>query len=226
MDLFVGKTSQIIFVTGYKRVGKDTFYDFLSGKIDSGKQYSYNVYCNPEQKSSVNILRKYMNNEISRFAFADELKREVLQRFDVSVTDSNKDQEISNNFLRSEKLKTNRDLLKFWGSFRKNSNANYWSQCVLDKIRSKNPSYPLITDWRYLDEYLYFREMNPQTQIVTIRLFRADNPIPPKADISEHDLDDFETDVLLVPSEKDFDIATEIFPFMRNYQLSGIMRDC
>ncbi len=56
----------------------------------------------------------------------------------------------------------------------------------------------IITDWRYPNEYEFLRQKD---EVLTIRVHRAEIPVPESEVISEHSLDFFETDFLLVPVE-------------------------
>ncbi len=85
-------------------------------------------------------------------------------------------------------------------------NTNHFVQQVVNQIVSdKNISSIVITDWRHVHEYEFIKQYIEQHhlpwKIVTIRLFREEVPIPDASEKSEHNLDNFQTDQVLVSKQ-------------------------
>ena len=72
----------------------------------------------------------------------------------------------------------------------------------------------VITDWKYPDEKEYIKSLK-FSEVVTWRLFCSTVPIPD--DRTEHVLDTFPTEFLVVRDQEEFRKALEAFPQYENY---------
>lgn len=81
--------------------------------------------------------------DCKRFAFADELKREVADALGVSVVEINANKPAY------------RPVLQWWGEWRRGQNENYWVEKVAARIDREKPEWQgvaVITDVRYPNE--------------------------------------------------------------------------
>ena len=194
-------------VCGYKRTGKDYLFKMFNNEID----FNWVVYTKPNSDKEFGINddnRINKDNRINRVGFADALREEVNNLYDVR---SDEDYDVLKEMVIKDG-RTYRDLLIEHAAFRRNQNIDYWISLASKDIISKNDV--MITDWRYPNEVDYL--LNLDLKITTIRVFRSEVPIPPVEMISEHQLDDIVTDFLLVP-ENEFNKACEIFPQYKSY---------
>jgi len=182
----------IILICGYRRTGKDTLYEILKGN----NSFVWRVY----SKNVLNIYPKAIQK-----SFALELKRYVSKKYSIPeyIPDNEKDLKIYDG-------KSARDLYIFEGERKRSKNINYWC----DRLNLDDDKDYVITDLRYRNEVNYFKNK----EHVTIRVFRSDVEIPDKDIDSEHDLDGFKTDYLLVTSKEEFKKCLEIFPQYSDYE--------
>jgi hypothetical protein len=109
-------------------------------------------------------------------------------------------------------------LLRDWyidyGSQMRAIHLDYWCHRGLGDftVQEEGQGHPVVTDWRFLNEMTFaFRNFSAD-HIQSVRVFRADAPIP-AADIeSEHQLDKYETDFLALPSITHLPEALKHFP--------------
>ena len=194
-------------ICGYRGSGKDTLFKWLMGdETYTFKGISYNP----------NIpLDLPMTKNISRFAFADSLKKEVLlslnlPRFNSEAYKDTPLEQIFNLLKVSlspdiNKEMTLRDVYILYAAQKKKENIDYWCEKVHENIifEDENSECYIITDWRYIHEREYFLKLG---KVVTIRIYRKDVNVPNAE--SERNLDDFKTDWVFVP-EKNYEIEIE-----------------
>lgn len=197
-------------VCGYKRTGKDTLVKMFNQEED----FNWVVYHNPETKSHFKI------EPVKRVGFADKLREEVNLILDISEEidyDTFKETVVRDN-------KTYRDFLIEHAAYRRGQNIDYWVERAAkwnklnNNINENTEEHIMITDWRYPNESEYLRKSG--LDVITIRVFRSEVPVPPDNIISEHQLDNMDTDFLLVPranTEDEFGKACELFPQYQNF---------
>jgi hypothetical protein len=170
----------VIFITGYRRMGKDTLYKQLCGKIP----FNWIIYRYKDVSKTFPPIKSY-----KRVAFADELKREVIEYYKLPYTleevEKIKDERILYTL-------TFRDLCIELSKEKRKLDTNYW----INKVRNLVDDNTIITDWRYPNE-LYINDSNT----ITIRVHRHNVPIPDLSIESEHALDGYKTDFLLVDKD-------------------------
>lgn len=208
--------NNIVLICGYKKTGKDFLFNFLTGKL-SDKNIQLAVYTTNYDEMSyydMKIIQSFKT--YLRQAFADELKKEVELEFPLckkDIPDSDKEKTIP------EYEKSARTIWIEKAKIRRKEDIDYWCKKIDHNIDS------IITDFRYHTEFKYcFENFN---KINTIRYFRKEVEIPPFAkdikDDSEHNLDNFTTDFLIVPfedKEEHFRKACEIFPQYKKFGYS------
>jgi hypothetical protein len=201
----------IILLCGYRRTGKDSFYQKLT---NNDIPYVWHIYQdlnkNPDFPKNVEYIRT---------AFADALKIETSQIYGISSNDDNKDVKNIIHYKTSE-LVSKRDIFIEWASVRRLEDPNYWCKAAfinLDYI----DKWIVVTDWRFTNEEIYVKEIS--SNVITCRLFRSDVAEPDKEIISEHELDNTITDFLFLSSEDEFPDFIKKFPQYKNYTKTGVI---
>jgi hypothetical protein len=172
---------QIVLVGGYKRHGKDHFFNNLlskKGLVD----YSY---VSGLDKISLDLIHK-------RLAFADYLKEEYSRRINVPVEEIEKHKEAHRSFLIKLALELR--------SMDKYIFTKIISDKIEDEIKNANGEKKsfVITDFRQPDEYGYLiNKYRGVCKIITVRIMCENGEIPPHELGLERDLDDFVFDVNL-----------------------------
>jgi dephospho-CoA kinase len=168
----------------------------LSGKICSGKDYV------------ANILVKYKN--FKRYAFADELKNEVSREYlidrDLLDTQYGKACLFKNG-------KTYRTLMIEHAHNSKRNNKNYYTDKLINHIKSNNDKQIAISDFRYPYEYSRIVEALRDTHdILTVNV---DRKYCLRLDIeSEMALEDFEYDLLLDNNGDEHHVLSQFYDFI------------
>lgn len=205
---------KVILICGYRRTGKDTFYQKLIGEKFP---FSWLVYAATTDKRATERWQTLIAkaSQIKRLAFADKLKAEIKEIYgiDPAIPDKQKDTKMFIHHITGEKV-SYRDICIEWGTFRKWRNHNYWVSKVWEEMHNNN--IYLITDFRFAEELIYLYG-KPGVEIITIRLYRKSVPEPPLEIESEHGLDLIRTDYLLLEEPLDEEIS-EKFPQYRNFQ--------
>ena len=212
---------RIVLVSGYRRTGKDTFYQILQGECKS--HFTWHAYAKPS--ASVKDLRS-PGMKFQQKSFAQELKLETAKEYGIPEFVSDDDKDVKQ-YLDTETndIVSARDLYIKHGALRRSQDRNYWCRRVLDAITEANIqdqslSYT-VTDWRFPNEYAY--TVSRFSDAVTVRLWNSDVPEPPADVESEHALDAHATDLLLIPHYKphEFQRALEKFPQYADYEHVG-----
>lgn len=113
------------------------------------------------------IIQKHWPHA-QRFAFADELKREVSDGYQIELHRIEADKEHY------------RPLLQLWGVGRREHNPNYWIEKVDAQIQAAQPNIAIITDVRFPNEVGYVRSHGG----IVARVVRAHNG-PANSHVSE-----------------------------------------
>jgi hypothetical protein len=160
----------------------------LSGYAGSGKT------------TACGLLTEILKPRVSIAAFADAVKDEVaaMYGFDRRLCDTPAGKKSV--IVTDSDRKTVRDLLIEHSAAMKftHGNSGYWADIVADRIResSNTDSTWILHDWRYKREIQALRVAFPDARLVTIRIVRPD--VTPLTDPSEHDLDGFPMDHVLM----------------------------
>jgi hypothetical protein len=194
----------MLFCCGYKRTGKTTF---CSNLAQYRFEYDWQIYCAHEDVGKTkHRLLSFVDSDTG--AFADAIKSRV--RFDLGyLGDFEKDKDtlfIGGKLLRQHLIDT--------GATGRAWNQGYWVNQLL--LAHANAKRLIVSDFRFKNEYYYA----PATPF-TVRLFRSDVPVPAPDIGSEHDLDQFRTNAVLVPSERDFEQCCDYFPMYSSYEHCG-----
>jgi len=208
-------SSKIIMLCGYKRTGKDILFKKISLNKEKTKNlFSWKVY------KDKNLDNEFIKKETfyKRIAFADNLKEEasIIYGIPHNIKDSQKDIK-KYTHLKTQKLISARDIYIEWGTYRILDDPYYWCRSASTNIDPCKTITNIFTDWRYIDEFNYLNyNFN---NISTWRLFRSDVPYPDISISSEHNLDNFKTDYLLVRKDLDYEFqkAILLFPQYKNY---------
>jgi hypothetical protein len=88
---------------------------------------------------------------------------------------------------------------------------NYWVKEALAPTFGMGKNAVVCSDWRFVNEFNACTNHPVNVNGTSVRLFRPDVPVPAIDINSEHDLDGYKTDYLLIPKPSDFEIATKTF---------------
>lgn len=222
------KEAKIVLVCGYRRTGKDTLYSILSKQIRSVNLFKWRIY-------RLSSMKHEFNSGIYvRMAFADALKCEASEEYGIPliISDTEKDVKQFKHY-KSGKIVSARDIYIEWGTIKRNEDIDYWCKalindfyalnCSSDEFKeeysiSKDPRVTcVVTDWRFENEVKYV--LTTFSDVITIRVYRSDVPIPDANIDSEHDLNKYPTDILLIQDgiEGEFEKAVELFPQYHDY---------
>lgn len=224
----------IYLICGYKGTGKDTLYKYIREKrkdishLYGIKTLSYAVLSTKDNKFDLN---KYYDT--SRISFADLLKEEVIEIYSIPEiynTDDSKDIPITEFEIDNEldtKMKgmdlespySFRDFCIYHAKIRRDEDSEYWIKKSL--VNFTDYCNNMVTDFRYPNEEQYLKSLE-DVNVITIRVFRSCIEIPPQNMISEHQLDDFTTDYVLVPyknTKHEIEKLKEKFPQYADYEI-------
>jgi hypothetical protein len=200
-----------ILICGYRRTGKDTLYSILTTSPTSVDRFKWRIYHRMNQSTQISKQFDCMNYE--RIAFADILKREASDIYGIPMQVSDADKDIKQ-FVhyQTHELVSARDIYIEHGRIRREQDPEYWCKAAF-----ANKTNTIVTDWRYHNEAAY--AINHIDNVLTIRIYRSAVPEPDSSIDSEHDLDTYLTDFLLLPDgiEDEFNKAIIKFPQYINY---------
>lgn len=153
---------KIILVNGKATAGKDTFYKYV------------------KENYLLHSTKKCV-----RMAFADELKKYLLER----GWNGKKDEE-------------GRKLLQYTGdNLKSRYGQDYFANIILEEIDESDADIIIITDWRYENEYKIIKS---KYDVVTVHINRI-GLVPNDTHSSENSLDNFNFDYIIINSgKKDF----------------------
>jgi len=206
----------IILVCGYRRTGKDSFYNKLSSS-DSDCNFEWEVYVHPDKAHLYqNKSDCFGSGPYQRFSFADRLKEEAspVYGIPVSVPEEEKDVKQFVHYQTGHAVSA-RDIWIEWGAIRRAQDKDYWCKLI-------NPSADvctIVTDWRFPNEGQFIKDQH-DAETRTVRLYRSGVAIPEASIESERALDQYETDFLLVPVG-DILHALSHFPQYFTYEYLG-----
>lgn len=182
----------ILLVSGYRRHGKDTFFNHLTG---SDSRFVYH----PVTFDLVPF--EFPKETYRRFAFADVLKQEcsAILGMTLEEIEAKKDNPLPEGVAYAFKCinpsspPTVRDVLIDHGAYCRSLNVNYWCERVAEQLKEATDCIAVVTDFRFENEHNYLKSIFSGTtrRVVPLRIFRRHVPIPDENDISEHSLDEF-----------------------------------
>lgn len=202
-----------ILLTAYRRTGKDYFASILQGK--QVPHFKWIAYRPPNAQCEKLQIQPY-----KQMSYAKALKIETSNIFGIPEFVSDADKDVPQYVHPVTKAQVSaRDLYIEIGAKRRAESLDYWVKFVCDDYDQSPPeTVAVITDWRFPNELAFTKKRyTAPGDVVTVRLFRSDVPIPPADVDSEHALDGEATDILLVPSHDDFLAATKLFPQYSEY---------
>ena len=186
----------------YTKTGKDTLVKTLNSRKNNFE--SWLVYSQSEDWPD--------KRDWIRLALADALKREVCMKHKISYEEDKKD---IKNIILDGKIISFRDLCIKVG--KETGDKQKWSKMILEQI-DPNKNY-IITDLRFKHEIDCLHDYWEKNHIEykTVRLFNSNVQIPPSNIISEHELDEFKTDFLLVKKEEDIQKFSQYHDFVQKF---------
>lgn len=187
----------ILLISGYRRHGKDTLCDHLTGRQNCFVYY-------PETKNGTAFVFPDVNYR--RVAFADVLKAECSVLLDLSLAEIEelKDKPLPEHSRYVFKCvepasspPTVRDVLIDYGAYCRSTDINYFCARVAEQALNNKDCITVVTDFRYVNECNYLKEklLGTFRRAVTVRIHREGVVIPAISETSEHQLDDFDFDL-------------------------------
>lgn len=198
-------------------------YYLICGYRGSGKDSLYKWFCGDRTHEWRRLIYKTIPTELLidgintvRIGFADSLKAEVLKLLGLPIFNHEmyKDKPLSEieNIVRThicqpiDKNQSLRDVYISYGTEKRRQDPEFWCQRLFERVADEDSV--CITDWRYPNEMEFFKDKG---EVITIRVFRKDVPIPPEP--VEHQLDGFKTDLVFIPpSDEEFEAFLRRFP--------------
>lgn len=197
----------LIFICGYKGHGKDTLVD----TIQHGGFFKYDIFIHntgtsgtsgvSDASSVIDYIKK-----AKRIAFADALKNEIKEEYHLDKIPITLAEKEIKNIVDNGKLVSFRDLCIKVALERRKEDPDYWVKKAGKAIAATTDTAVVFTDWRFINEFSYFQNVTTTTAVagvsikrITIRFFRATAVIPSNDILSEHELDDIETDYIIIP---------------------------
>jgi len=214
-------------LVAYARTGKDTFCAELShrrlrlGPLGDSATPRWLVYA-PKEKPTNDIRFAFESKEcvVERFAFADALKIATHEWLGLIGCPANAFDRVKETLTvpdpSSKERKTIRQHYIDFGQMKRATDPLVWAAPVAESIASYGKyTIDVTTDWRFDNE------LEPRThRTVTIRLFRSAvqvaKALVDRRNDSEHNLDGWLTDYLLVPPGE-FEQAIKKFPQYADY---------
>lgn len=106
------------------------------------------------------------------------------------------------------KYQTLRQYLIDHGTVMREDDPSYWIKELKRHIDTTQDRHYIVSDWRFQNEA---QEMiSEYSKVHTLRVYRSD--VKSTSEPTEHDLDDYKCDLLLVTSEEEFDKCLLVYP--------------
>lgn len=214
---------KLYLVCGYRGTGKDTLYLALNGQSD----VSWCVFANKNKCSDLlglSLTTRFpgvplLDKKLFRIAFADALKIEAAAIYGIPEVVEDKNMKQFIHYATGEMVSA-RDIYIEYGV---KDDIYYWCKKALDDLIDADY---MVTDWRLYKELDYSKRVTEN--IVTIRVYRSDVVEPAKHIVTEHELDDYMTDLLLLPLEdmvnsKPSEKIMEKFPQYKGYEFVQVI---
>jgi len=208
-----------MYIAGYRRSGKD---EVGAGIVSGSFRHSWCVYA--DDRSHVHATTFARFRGARSVAFADAIRKEARRilglRPDYDL-DTRKDVEcIAGKLVRDHLIEV--------GIRGRQRDPGMWTRiAILPSFvprctsTTTDPLAVVCTDWRF--EIEYRTALSAGVQMVTLRVYRSNVPVPPPEVGSEHDLDSWPTTYLVVPDERDFTQARAVWPFYARYTMVGTL---
>jgi len=214
-------------ICGYKRSGKDTFFK----KIISCKLKEYLEPCSETEEPFFYILTNpgHTGKEFEffelppvRVALADLVKKEVNEDFKIKFHSLEAEEIAKDSFsfydVNENRYRTLREYYIERAMKKRQEDPNHWCKKALESAEKDKEL--IITDWRFLNERIFFENQAPS---ITYRIFRSETMDTNFDDETEHSLDKEITDFLVVKTLEDIEIAKERFPQYKNFTIKFVL---
>jgi len=225
-------TPTVVLIGGNRRAGKNTFANVLKTRSKKN-EYWFDVYRRPHAVETIpEFFKSFLLTSSSSIApsfnyidasFAEILKENVAAMLEITVAEveSLKDSSMTPLMLLKCPQKwfhppehnppTIRDVLIDTAARMLDENKFFYAEELFRRKISPNKkpnAVFLITDWRYKHEYQYYKDLQDKgvINLFTVRVLNKKAPVIQTS--SERDLDDFNPQFIVKPSEQsDFTIA-------------------
>lgn len=196
-------------ICGYKGSGKDTLYQDVN---EHRVHVRWNIYYSPHNN---NTRRDVFQETYKRVSFADRLKLHTIHKY-------NLDDDIQKDTYIDRLGCTFRQLVITEGRSSTRANPYIWTERALYEYNNTSNIPIFITDWRFDHEYHYLMNTwipayRSHARVATARVVRLNVPIPEPNDKSEHFLDHWSTDYLIISKKDDLHDVVKFFPQYCDY---------
>lgn len=195
-----------ILLTAPRKTGKDTLVDKI---LFSSNEYKWKIYSRQDN------TQLDLPQDLVHIAFAKKLKRDCSKIYNIPENISDEDKDIKQfiHYITGE-LVSARDIYIEYGKLKRLEDIDYWCAAAVSDNLDDNI---IITDWRFPNELDY---ISSKYRVVTVRLYRS-NVIEADFTVeSEHSLDLFPVDFVLVP-ENDWELCINRHPIFTHYTFTG-----
>jgi hypothetical protein len=209
-----------LLLTGWRTHGKDTVLEDLTHE-----HFHQNWIVLTKRNPDKAFLSWQGCAAWNHISFAKALKEYVEELYGLPPTTS-KDAVLP--FLVNG-CSTYRELLVLEGENARQKDPYLWcKQAFFGPLKNKNwdsnPRPICVTDWRNFNELTFAQEWmkqnRPFSKVVTARVFRDKAVVPSEEEKTEHALDGFPTDCLILPRDgfhRAYNLALEHFPQYEEY---------
>jgi hypothetical protein len=208
---------KILLVCGYRRTGKDSLCNILAGETVHAR-FAWRIYKHPDKLD----FPRDKGTRFCRTGFADTLKKEASVEYGIPLVISDSDKDVKQfTHHQTGAIVSARDIYIEWGAIRRSQDPDYWCKVAFDAIEDTTSTVCVVTDWRFPNEAEYV--IRNFSEVVSARVYRSEVPEPPSNIESEHALDNYSTDFLLIQDglEEEFEKAVKRFPQYCNYVPCG-----
>jgi hypothetical protein len=214
-------------ICGYKRSGKDTFYNYLSkGNIT---EYTDSNKCEESEKCFYILTKpghiefQSIKSNPTRIAMASIVKEEIHAYFQIKFKSKELEELAKDNLLffdeEKAKYKTLREYYIEHAMKMRYMDCDHWCKSAwlyLLMNGDEDDNDIIITDWRFPNEKIFFQNKG---DALTYRIFREEADDENFFDSSEHSLDSESTDFLVVGKKSDVIKAKAKFPQYEGYEI-------
>ena len=204
----------LFYISGYQGTGKDTF----GGEVKAAKfGHRWLIYtatgdAHLEPEQFYQLTGKLAFSRL--LAFATPIREKLQKRFNLSP---NYDWDANKNVTFFEGKRLRQHLIDY-AQKKRRQDKGYFAKAAFASLLAEGGESAIITDFRFPEE---LSALSGKAKQVTVRLFRADVPVPPTPanpeNDTEHQLDNMALDYLLVPTTADFVVCAKLLPKYARY---------
>src|SRR5579871_6294520 len=218
----------ILLTCGYTKTGKDTLFRNISGLSDN--KHKYALFRSSKDIKLDNNFLKFISEKTKRIGFADQIKRDVnyelLGTYNPFAFDAFKDslKVTKKGVPWASEMKTLRQYYIDHGCNMRKIDPDHWvkeaEKCIGDNTLIN------ITDFRFPNECEYFVKKSEKYRVTTVRIFRSSVDVPNINEPSEHSLDQFVTDYVVISGQDQETINDEFNKLVKQFPQYADYAEC